>query len=245
MDLISIIAIIVIISKILNKAGNAASKVEQYGQPKNVWGQMTGQKQRTTSSLNQSTQWQQAARENIEKARKRAEQKFREMESEVVGDLHKKNTYQMPKQNVRTTPAQEQLRMQQSTQRNAAYQHSVHHRQQENRSAVQQVYAGRAEARNTSILERAKLNADEDKMDVTLMTMEAEHNHSERIAPAEHYHPEDILSENMLGTVEDLMVKGFDGNLCFERDFLGEALDMINRFTISTDIPEPSVDDVA
>lgn len=193
MDLISIIAIIVIIVKIMNKAGEAANKVERYGQPENVWDQMTGQNQRRTSASNQNTQWQQATRENIEKARKRAEQKYHELESEVVGELHKKNTYQMPKQNVRTTPAREQVRM-------------------------QQVHAGR---------------------------MEAEHNHSERVSPAEHHHPEDIIPENVLGTIEDLMVKGYDGNLCFERDFLGEALDMINCFTISMDIPEPTVDDAA
>ena len=39
-------------------------------------------------------------------------------------------------------------------------------------------------------------------------------------------HAED---ENLLGSVEDLMVKGYDGNLSFERDFVGEAMDMINR----------------
>ena len=105
------------------------------------------------------------------------------------------------------------------------------HRQQENREALQQVHASRMEARNTTILQRAKANADEDKVDVTLETMEAEHNHSERVPAAVHHHPEDIIPENMLGTVEDLMVKGYDGNLCFERDFVGEGLDMISRFS--------------
>jgi len=105
------------------------------------------------------------------------------------------------------------------------------HRQQENREAMQQVHASRMEARNTTILQRAKANADEDKVDVTLETMEAEHNHSERVPAAVHHHPEDIIPENMLGTVEDLMVKGYDGNLCFERDFVGEGLDMISRFS--------------
>lgn len=100
-----------------------------------------------------------------------------------------------------------------------------------NRSAMQQVQESRSEARNTSILQRAKANTDEDRVDVTLETMEAEHNHSERVSAAVHHHPEDIMSENMLGTVEDLMVKGFDGNLCFERDFVGEGLDMISRFS--------------
>lgn len=38
--------------------------------------------------------------------------------------------------------------------------------------------------------------------------------------------------ESILGDVQDLMVKGYDGNLQFERDFLGEAMDTINSFSI-------------
>lgn len=112
-------------------------------------------------------------------------------------------------------------------------------------SAMQQVYEGRMEARNTSILQRAKANAEEDKVDVTLETMEAEHNHSERVSVAEHHYPEDIIPENMLGKIEDLMIKGYDGNLCFERDFVGEGLDMISRFTVPSDVPDFSSNDVA
>ena len=91
-----------------------------------------------------------------------------------------------------------------------------------------------------TILQRAKANAQEDKVDVTLQTMEAEHNHSERVSAAVHHHPEDIMPENMLGNIEDLMIKGYDGNLCFERDFLGEAMDMISRFTVPSDVPDYS-----
>ncbi len=97
---------------------------------------------------------------------------------------------------------------------------------------------------NTTILQRAKANAEEDKIDVTLQTMETEHNHSERVAPAKHHHPEDVIPENLLGTVEDLMVKGYDGNLCFERDFIGEALDMISRFTVPSEVPDFTTEDV-
>lgn len=92
---------------------------------------------------------------------------------------------------------------------------------------------------------RAKSNADANKVDVTLHSMEAEQNHSERVAPAEHHHPEDVMPESMLGSIEDLMIKGYDGNLCFERDFIGEAMDMISRFTVPSDVPDFSKDDVA
>lgn len=94
----------------------------------------------------------------------------------------------------------------------------------------------RREERNTTILQRAKGNVNEQKEDVTLNTMEAEHNHSERVSAAIHNHPEDIIPENMLGSIEDLMIKGYDGNLCFERDFVGEAMDMISRFTVPSEV---------
>ena len=90
-----------------------------------------------------------------------------------------------------------------------------------------------------------RTNTEEDKIDVTLQTMEAEHNHSERVSAAVHHHSEDVMPENMLGNIEDLMVKGYDGNLCFERDFLGEAMDMISRFTVPSDVPDFSKNDVA
>lgn len=102
----------------------------------------------------------------------------------------------------------------------------------------------------SSILERAKSNATRYDADTTLETMEKEHGHSERqtpaIDPAEHKaehqaHPHDAghvsefvgaEQEAILGKLEDLMVKGYDGNMHFERDFVAEGMDMINSFTL-------------
>lgn len=108
----------------------------------------------------------------------------------------------------------------------------------ENMSAAERIRTRRMEERNTTILQRAKGNAAEKKEDVTLTTIEEEHQHSERVSAAVHDHPEDIIPENMLGTIEDLMVKGYGGNLCFERDFLGEAMDMISHFTVPSEVPD-------
>lgn len=107
-----------------------------------------------------------------------------------------------------------------------------------NRSAMQQVQASRMEARNTTIVDRAKTNTNANIADVTLETMESEHNHSERVSAAVHHHPEDVMPESMLGNIEDLMIKGYDGHLCFDRDFIGEGLDMISRFTVPSDVPD-------
>lgn len=99
-----------------------------------------------------------------------------------------------------------------------------------------------------NIVERAKTNTKKYESDTTLADMEREHKHSERVSSAkapyvekereEHLkmHTEkmpDIEEVSMLGSVEDLMVKGYSGNLSFERDFLGEAMDMMNTFTVN------------
>ena len=159
----------------------------------------------------------------------------------------KQTTYQMPKRTERVAAAGAQLRqkyMELQRELDANLQRGtsqVNEKKQQNTrpmTAMEQVQAGRREAQSTTILQRAKANAAEDKEDITLQMMESEHNHSERVAPAEHYHPEDVIPENVLGNIEDLMIKGYDGNLCFERDFVGEGLDMISRFTVPSDIPE-------
>lgn len=192
MELIIFIAIISYIVKAVKKANEEQAKVAKTQQ---TTYQMPKQATRVDSAKVQiqREQIRQAAMQNIEKAKQRAQEK--------ATDLY------------------EQMNL------------SEYAPKTENRTAMQQVHAGRVEANTTSIMERAKKNTDEDKVDVTLETMEAEHNHSERVSAAVHHHPEDIMPDNMLGTVEDLMVKGFDGNLCFERDFVGEGLDMISRFS--------------
>jgi hypothetical protein len=99
------------------------------------------------------------------------------------------------------------------------------------------------------IVTRAKENsARYADIDITLEELETEHEHSEHVSPAggrhesvsetkkAHTAPETVGSfideEDILGSVEDLMVKGYDGNLSFERDFVGEAMDMISSFTL-------------
>ena len=195
MDLIGIIIFFVFISKILKKGQDEKDRIQRnvQQQQQNPWDTVVGSSANSGSTSRNSygqsygsqvKRNQETARTTIENTKRRLQEKYREVERELV------------------------------------------------------------QAGNTTILQRAKANADEDKVDVTLQTMEAEHNHSERVSEAVHHHPEDEIPENMLGKIEDLMIKGYDGNLCFERDFVGEALDMINRFTISTDIPTPSTKEV-
>lgn len=94
-----------------------------------------------------------------------------------------------------------------------------------------------------SILDRANKNIAEFDEDEVLKEMESEHDHSEhsdKIVAHPVYdnpdnrghpdHPEDdILS---LGSTEDLIVKGYDGKLEYERDFVREGEDFLARISI-------------
>lgn len=178
MDLLSLIIIISIIVKIFKK--NSPEKYEDAKRKaKELGSEMYG-----------------GLRGNVNDRRSDYEKKIKEFE-QSARQRKPANTYEMPKQNVRTTPVREQVK-----------------------------------AQNTTILQRAKTNTEKDKTDETLRSLEESHGHSAHVAPAVHHHSEDIIPDNMLGTVEDLMVKGFEGNLCFERDFVGEAMDMVARFSL-------------
>lgn len=200
-------------------------------------------------------QYQQTVRENIAKVRERAQMSAGELYKQMhMSDYSSEQVQQPTRQEVQAQIERTKQRIKagrgmtsstSATSKNEHFQQADVHRQQENREAKRQVQASRMEARNTTILQRAKANAEEDKVDVTLQTMEAEHNHSERVSAAEHHHPEDVMPENMLGSIEDLMIKGYEGNLCFERDFVGEAMDMISRFTVPSDVPDFSKGDEA
>lgn len=102
-------------------------------------------------------------------------------------------------------------------------------------------------AKPTNIVERAKQNVNKYAEDTTLEQLEKEHKHSERESKAEaayvakereehrklHTEPiPPVEEESLLGSVQDLMIKGYDGNLSFERDFIGEAMDLLNSFTV-------------
>ena len=211
MELIIIIAIIAYVIKASKASNEELSKRQNTQQPTY---EMPKQATRTTSPRaqvqQQNADWQKAAQENIARARQRAAQKLKEFENDVVMELNKTLVEEEPKVQVQPKPQP---------------------KPQSKSSAMQQVHEGRVVAQTSTINDRARVHTDAKKADVTLETMEAEHNHSERVSAAVHHHTDDILPESMLGSVEDLMVKGFDGNLCFERDFVGEGLDMISRFS--------------
>ncbi|MBQ6812296.1 MAG: hypothetical protein IJP06_04210 [Agathobacter sp.] len=213
MDLISIIILCVVIARVFKK--NSPEKYEEtVRKAKELGNEVVGE-----------------LRGNMESKRATYEQQRRNFEQQTQP--------RRAKQTTRTTPAYEQINMQDyqkrqsaDTARKARTVQPTSTVMEENDEARQQIYKSRMEAKNTTILQRARANADEDKEDVTLRSLEESHGHSAHVAPAVHNHPEDVIPENSLKKIEDLMVKGYEADLCFERDFVGEAMDMVNRFSM-------------
>ncbi len=93
------------------------------------------------------------------------------------------------------------------------------------------------------IVQRAVANNARFEEDTTREAIEAMHGHSEAEHKVAMEHSRNCQtlgkdsnnsveaeSQSMFGSVEDLIAMGYSGNLEFERDFLGEGLDMINNF---------------
>ena len=99
---------------------------------------------------------------------------------------------------------------------------------------------------NPDIVQRAVKNNARFAEDTTQKELETMHGHSEAQQRMAQEHSRNCQTlhtkaadgakiieaetQSMFGSVEDLIAMGYSGNLEFERDFLGEGLDMINNF---------------
>lgn len=104
----------------------------------------------------------------------------------------------------------------------------------------------RPQQSNPDIVQRAVKNNARFADDTTQKEFEAMHGHSEAQQRLAQEHSRNCQTlhnkaadgakiieaetQRMFGSVEDLIAMGYSGNLEFERDFLGEGLDMINNF---------------
>ena len=99
---------------------------------------------------------------------------------------------------------------------------------------------------NPDIVQRAMKNNARFADDTTQKELETMHGHSEAQQRIKQEHSRNCQTlhakaadgakiieaetQSMFGSVWDLIAMGYSGNLEFERDFLGEGLDMINNF---------------
>ena len=104
----------------------------------------------------------------------------------------------------------------------------------------------RPQQSNPDIVQRAEINNARFTDDTTQKELETMHGHSEAQQKMAQEHSRNCQTlhnkaadgakiieaetQSMFGSVEDLIAMGYSGNLEFERDFLGEGLDMINNF---------------
>ena len=104
----------------------------------------------------------------------------------------------------------------------------------------------RPQQSNPDIVQRAVKNNTRFADDTTQKELETMHGHSEAQQRMAQEHSRNCQTlhtkaadgakiieaetQSMFGSVEDLIAMGYSGNLEFERDFLGEGLDMINNF---------------
>ena len=104
----------------------------------------------------------------------------------------------------------------------------------------------RLQQSNPDIVQRAVKNNARFADDTTRKELEAMHGHSEAQQRMAQEHSRNCQTlhtkaadgakiieaetQSMFGSVNDLIAMGYSGNLEFERDFLGEGLDMINNF---------------
>lgn len=90
------------------------------------------------------------------------------------------------------------------------------------------------------IVVRAKINNDHFNEDDTLAEIEKMHGHKENEPPIRIEHEAVCMThaadadaafpqESIFGSAQDLIVKGYDGNMNFDRDFIAEAMEMINN----------------
>ena len=133
---------------------------------------------------------------------------------------------------------------------------SVQNTVQSGMNALNQTYQQRAQQSqrpqqrpqqsNPDIVQRAVKNNARFADDTTQKELETMHGHSEAQQRMTQEHSRNCQTlhnkaadgakiieaetQSMFGSVEDLIAMGYSGNLEFERDFLGEGLDMINNF---------------
>lgn len=118
--------------------------------------------------------------------------------------------------------------------------------QKQMQQRAQQPQRPQMQQSNPDIVRRAVKNNARFADDTTQKELEAMHGHSEAQQRMAQEHSRNCQTlhtkaadgakiieaetQSMFGSVEDLIAMGYSGNLEFERDFLGEGLDMINNF---------------
>ena len=103
-------------------------------------------------------------------------------------------------------------------------------------SQMQQKYQQQNGAPENKILQQMELHAAEERTEEAKATAAEKSAATEKISAMEVIEPMeftyDIPQSDNMKKVQELMVTGFSGNLNFERDFVAEGIEMLNRFEL-------------
>ena len=153
----------------------------------------------------------------------------------VKGDKKKKRQNVQQRQTVQQRPVQKTTQ----AQRDAYY----YSQQKSTKERLQQKYGAQQKpAQKSDILSRAKENVEENEPDKMEQQIHAEvcrdfrataHATSDVAVHKEESPLCDTGEESdIIKRVNDLIVTGYSGDMNFERDFIAEGVDMLNRFTV-------------
>ena len=96
-------------------------------------------------------------------------------------------------------------------------------------NASQQFDTDTLEARGSAELNRVPLGDEIMKDKAKARHIHSEHESAHEAELSNQHGVDDFDTYHLMDEVNDLIVKGYSGNLEFERDFLAEATDMLNR----------------
>jgi membrane-bound lytic murein transglycosylase len=132
----------------------------------------------------------------------------------------------VPRQQVPKQQAQQKQQKPKKQQKQQKMRQQPQRTQQPRRSGQPQV---------NEILERAKENSNYSRIKEEPMHEHHDSDHAMSHDTELSNQPgiDDFDTYHLMEEVNDLIVKGYDGNLEFERDFLAEATDMLNRITVT------------
>lgn len=235
--LIWVIILIVIVVKAVNK-----SKQEEAARgPQQRPGQQSGQQYGQLTPNRQSQQYGQPT------PNRQAQQPVANRQGQY-GTRTQSHQYVNPYQEETSQEAMSQAelkaKLQQRYRPNAKTANTI----EESRKA--KVEEKRVHAEQADILSRANKNAQSyqedilheeqcgENLDNAQMHNEKLHNSVETYTQMHKVDFTEYDQESILGDLNDLLVKGYSGSLDFDRDFVGEAVDMLNSFTIPDELPK-------
>ena len=127
----------------------------------------------------------------------------------------------------RKAPQQPGRTAQQRTPQRPAQENSILQKAKAN--ASQQFDDDTLEARGSAALNRVPLGDEIMKDKAKARHIHSEHEPAHEAELSNQHGVDDFDTYHLIDEVNDLIVKGYSGNLEFERDFMSEATDMLNR----------------